>query len=76
MMNAGIEAIAHFTMNTTMLPNGMSMSVTVTRESDGRPPESVVPHSAQKVAPGAFANLQEGQFAIGSLMVQGGCGIA
>ena len=33
--NAGIDAMAHFTMKATIEPNGMSMSVTLT--SDGAP---------------------------------------
>ncbi len=34
--NAGIEAIDHFTMNVTMLPKGMSTSVTRTRVGGAR----------------------------------------
>jgi hypothetical protein len=30
MIKAGMDAIAHLMINTTMLPNGMSMSVTTT----------------------------------------------
>jgi hypothetical protein len=31
--SAGIEASAHFTMNTTIEPNGISMSVTTTSDT-------------------------------------------
>lgn len=38
MMAAGIEAMDHFTMKTTMLQNGIRMSVTTTGDSGASPP--------------------------------------